>query len=317
MAVADAGPNAQADTPLVVRTIVGPTAAGKSAIALWLAARHAVTIISADSRQIYRGFDIGTAKPSAADRALAPHRGIDIVDPSVRYSAFAWAAAASGWIGESVAAGRIPVVVGGTGLYLRALYEPSFDDPPLDPVRRRRLDAFLAALTMPELRAWCAVLDPPRATLGRTQLLRSLEVALLAGQRLSALHVKMHRPPLHRVHYLLVDPGAALAERIAARARLMLTSGWVDEVRRLMITVPADAPAWNSTGYKTVRSLASGGVTAAAALERIIIDTRQYAKRQRTWFRHQLPAPTVTTIDPLASGWEARLGRWWEGEPVT
>jgi tRNA dimethylallyltransferase len=294
-----------------VRAIVGATAAGKSAIALWLARRHAIVVISADSRQIYRRFDVGTAKPTPAERESVPHRGIDIVEPSERYSAFAWAAAAADWIAEASTGGRTPLVVGGTGLYARALFESSFEEPELDLARRKRLEIFLAALSVPELRRWCTLLDPARTHLGRTQLLRAIEVALLTGHRLSALHKERRRPPRHRARYLVVDPGRGLAERIATRARTMLEGGWVEEVRRLDATVPPLAPAWNSTGYRTVRSMVRGEMTEAEVLERVIIETRQYAKRQRTWFRHQLPDRAVTRVDPAAADWQETVERWW------
>lgn len=294
---------------------MGPTAAGKSAIALWLAARYPLVVISADSRQVYRRFDIGTAKPSAADRASVPHRGIDIAEPTERCSAFSWAAAAAAWIDEARAARRMPVVVGGTGLYARALFESSFEEPALDRGRRASLAQFFAGMPVPELRRWCEVLDPARAHLGRTQLLRAIEVALLSGERLSALHVSRRRAPRHDARYLVVDPGRALTERIAARARSMLEGGWIEEVRELDATVRADAPAWNSTGYRAVRSLARGELTEAMVLERVVIETRQYAKRQRTWFRHQLPEALVTRVDPAAAGWEDAVERWWNEGP--
>src|SRR5674476_501294 len=153
-----------------LRIICGPTGAGKSALAMALARVHAATIISADSRQIYRGFDIGTAKPTPRERREVPHRGIDVCDPAERYSAAKWADGARGWIDESHAAGRVPLVVGGAGLYLRALTAPLFDEPPLDPAHRAALETALAAYSVSELRRWCMELDPPRAHLGRTQL---------------------------------------------------------------------------------------------------------------------------------------------------
>jgi tRNA dimethylallyltransferase len=290
---------------------VGPTAAGKSAIAMWLARRHPVVVISADSRQVYRRFDVGTAKPTAAERAQVQHRGLDIADPTQRSSAFEWAAAASDWIADARAIGHTPLVVGGTGLYVRALYESSFDEPELPPDRRAQLERFLAQLSVQELRRWCAALDAVRAHLGRTQLLRALEVALLSGQRLSDLHVTRRRAPLHRARYLVVDPGRALGDRIATRARSMLRAGWVDEVRELDATVPPDAPAWKSTGYRAVRSFVRGEATETEVLDRVIVETRRYAKRQRTWFRHQLPERDVTRIDPAAPGWEDVVERWW------
>jgi tRNA dimethylallyltransferase len=309
-----AAPEGRAAHNRMVRTVVGPTAAGKSAIAMWLARHHPLVIISADSRQIYRRFDVGTAKPTVAERASVQHRGIDVTEPTERCSAFAWAADASAWITEARAVGYTPVVVGGTGLYVRALYDSSFEEPELPPEGRAGLDRLLSAFSVSELRRWCAVLDPPRAHLGRTQLLRAVEVALLAGHRLSDLHVTRRRLPRHAAHYLVVDPGRSLGERIASRARSMLKGGWIDEVRGLDVTVPPDAPAWNSTGYRAVRSLARGETTESAVLDRVVIETRQYAKRQRTWFRHQLPERRVTRIDPTADGWEEAVERWWNEE---
>ena len=293
-----------------IGVICGPTAAGKSAVALWLAGSHPVTIISADSRQIYRDFDIGTAKPTRIEQARVPHRGIDIVDPTERYSAAAWADAAEGWIEEARRSNRIPLVVGGTGLYLRALFEGLFVEPPLDPTLRASLETILGELSVDELRRWVEVLDPPRAHLGRTQLLRAVEIALLTGQRLSDLHRSSTRPARWRPRYLLVDPGAGLASRIAERIDEMLDHGWPDEVRGLMQTVPEDAPAWNATGYDTVRALVRGDLSRLAAREQILIATRQYAKRQRTWFRNQLPSDRVTQLDPRSVGWEHAVAAW-------
>jgi tRNA dimethylallyltransferase len=126
--------------------------------------------------------------------------------------------------------------------------------------------------------------------------------------------VSRRRVPLHMARYLVVDPGRALGERIASRARTMLLGGWIDEVRELDATVPPEAPAWNSTGYRAVRSLVRGETSEAAVLDRVIVETRQYAKRQRTWFRHQLPERDVTRIDPTAPGWEDEVESWWNGE---
>lgn len=298
-----------------IRVICGPTGAGKSALAMRLAARRAVTIVSADSRQVYRGFDVGTAKPAPAELAAVPHAGIDVADPTERYSASRWAEAAEGWIAGARAAGREPVVVGGTGLYIRALVAPLFDAPPLDAARRARLDAVIGALPVAELRRWCEALDPARAHLGRTQLLRAVETALLTGERLSALQAARARAPRWAPRYLVVDPGAErLQGWIAARARAMLDGGWPEEVRRLQDRVPADAPAWNASGYGTVRRLVAGELTRRETEARLAIEVRQYAKRQRTWFRHQLPGAPVTWVDPTAPDVDAIVERWWNGE---
>lgn len=294
-----------------IPVIVGPTAAGKSAVAMWLAAADApVTIISADSRQVYRGFDVGTAKPPVADREAVPHRCIDIADPTTRVSAFLWAEFATAAIEEALAHGRIPLVVGGTGLYVRTLFEPGFNEPPLEPARRASLASALAPLSTEELRRWCERLDAPRAHLGRVQLLRSIEMALLTGHRLSGLHETRRRAPRWRARYLAVDPGPVLAQRIEARAAAMLDGAWQEEVRALAGHVPADAPAWKASGYAAVRALVEGTRSLEETRERVIVETRQYAKRQRTWFRHQLPAG-VTALDPSHGEWQAVARRWW------
>ena len=300
-----------------IDVICGPTAAGKSAVVAWLAARHPIAVISADSRQIYRGFDIGTAKPSTAERAAAPHYGIDMIDPDTRYSASAWAEAATTSIADARAAGRTPVVVGGTGFYIRALVEPLFVEPPLDPERRKALAAELNVLSTSELRRRCEFLDPARATLGRTQLLRAIEVATLTGKRLSDLHREAARAGGLTARYLLLDPGAALAQRIERRASELLYNGWLEETRSLAKRVPSDAPAWNATGYQEIRRLAAGECTLEEALNRVVISTRQYAKRQRTWFRHQLPGDAVQAANPDDPRFSETVTRWWamrEGE---
>jgi tRNA dimethylallyltransferase len=298
------------DERTLIPVVAGPTAAGKSAVAFTLARRLPITIIVADSRQIYRRFDIGTAKPSAAELVAVPHCGIDLIEPTERFSAAAWAQLADRWIYEAHAEGRIPLVVGGTGFYLRALFEPLFDEPELDARARRQLEAVLAALSQDELQRWCMALDPERAHLGRAQLLRAIEVALLTGHRLSDLHRARARPARRSARYLVVDAGPALAGRIEARLDAMLDGGWVDEVRGLVDEVPAEAPAWNATGYRAVRELVRGAVDRDTARQQILIATRQYAKRQRTWLRHQIDENAVTRLDPADASSVALAERW-------
>jgi tRNA A37 N6-isopentenylltransferase MiaA len=233
-----------AGNPLPLLVIVGPTAAGKSALAMQLAARLPVTIVSADSRQIYRRFDIGTAKPTASDRAAVPHAGVDLVEPDHRYSAFAWARAATEAIDAARSAGRLPVVVGGAGFYIRALVTPEPDAAAYD------------------------------------------------------------------ARYLLVDPGPTLRTWIEHRVDAMFDAGWVDEVRALDAEVAESAPAWQASGYGAVRDLVRGRESTARARERIVIATRQYAKRQRTWFRHQIPAARVTRVDPRDTGVVDLMVHW-------
>lgn len=294
-----------------LRIVAGPTGAGKSALALRLAQRHGCRIISADSRQVYRGFDIGTAKPSREERAAVPQLGLDLAEPTERWNAARWAEAARGWIAEDLVAGRIPLVVGGTGLWLQALVRPLAAEPPLDPARRRELQAALGALDTPELRRWVERLDPPRAALGRAQLLRAAEVALLSGSRLSDWHARGAAAPPIAARWLIVDPGPALEARLDARRAQMLADGWLDEVRALIGRVPADALAWNACGYREIRDVVQGRSTLEAAMERVRISTRQYAKRQRTWFRNQLEdVGPVTRLDPTAPNADAVAERW-------
>lgn len=292
--------------------VCGPTAAGKSAIALWLAARHDVLIISADSRQVYRGFDIGTSKPTLAEQRAVPHRGIDVADPTDRYSAAKWSAMAIGAIAEARESSRQPVIVGGTGFYINTLFRPLWTEPTLDADVRTAVQASLADVSTDELRRWCKELDPARAHLGRAQLLRAVEIALLTGHRISDLHNASARQTQYRPCYLLIDPGPELATRIATRAVAMFGAGWADEVGGLIDLAPADAPAWNASGYRTVKLHVEGKLDRSTAIEKITIETRQFAKRQRTWFRHQLEGEQVTCLAPQAPGLEDAVERWFE-----
>jgi tRNA dimethylallyltransferase len=295
----------------VLRIIAGPTGAGKSALALSLAERHGARIISADSRQIYRGFDIGTAKPTAEERERVAHAGIDVADPTERWSAMRWAREADGWLAEDAARGRASVIVGGTGLWLQALVRPLAAEPAMDPARREALQHALASLETEELRRWVLALDPARAHLGRTQLNRAAEVALLSGTRLSEWHARHGTPAPRPARWLIVDPGPALERRLDARRDAMLAGGWLEEVRALVHRVPATAPAWNACGYREIREVVLGERTLDAATEAVRIATRQYAKRQRTWFRNQLQeVGEVTRLDPTAPDAAAVAEHW-------
>lgn len=272
------------------------------------------TIISADSRQIYRRFDIGTAKPTTELHEI-PHRGIDIVDPTERYSAARWADDAGKWIDEANGMGRVPIVVGGTGLYIRALFEPLFDSPDLDPVKRAELQEKFAAMCTNDLRNWCIRLDPERAHVGRTQLMRAIETAEITGKKLSELQKTQNSKPTthHSPRYLVLDPGNTLASAIESRVNQMLSIGWQEEVRLLMGEYQHDAPSWKASGYRVMREVVKGDMDIQAARSRIIIETRQYAKRQRTWFRHQLTGD-ITRLDPMSPDFNSQLERWWARE---
>jgi tRNA dimethylallyltransferase len=269
-------------------------------------------IISADSRQIYKRFDIGTAKPDWAERKAIDHRGIDVAEPDERYSASRWADLAISSIEEINARGGTPLIVGGTGFYIRALFDPLFSAPDLDDHRRRRLEHFLNPLPLDALRKWCAVIDPARSHLGRYQLIRALEIALLTGRRISELQAESSNSSAYVATYLLVDPGTSLGDRIERRVDAMIDAGWADEVRALDSQIAPHAPAWKASGYRVMRAFARGEMDLSEARARIIIETRQYAKRQRTWFRHQLGDAPVTRVDPDDPDSDAIVQRWWK-----
>jgi len=292
--------------------ICGPTAAGKSALALRLADLRGASIISADSRQVYRGFDIGTAKPDAGERRRVPHFGIDVVEPDERYTAADWAASVHGWIETITASGRTPLVVGGTGFYLRALFTPLFEEPEIDPARRASVRDMLSSLSAEEIRRWCEAIDPARAPLGRAQRERAIEVALITGRRISELHLDRPRAAVMTARYLVLDPGSSLSGSIAARIDGMLAAGWLDEVRSLAGRVEPDARAWTATGYDVMRRVVIGELTLDRARELVVVATRQYAKRQRTWFRHQLDGERVLRLDPRAPDVFDRAVAWFD-----
>ena len=300
-----------------LRIICGPTAAGKSAIALELAELHGAAIVSADSRQIYCGFAIGTAKPTREECARVTHYGIDVAEPEERFSAARWATEADEWIESAGETEKEPIIVGGTGLYIKALVQPLFSAPEMDEARRGDLARELETKSIADLRRWCTELDPPRAHLGRTQLARAIETAILSGKRISDLHsldnsTRAESDESVSPAYLVVDPGPSLAMRIQARVERMLDSGWLEEVEDLARKVPPDAPAWKASGYSVMRQHVEGDLDLSTARERVIIETRQYAKRQRTWFRHQLPSAAVTHLNPEDSQAQAVAREWWE-----
>lgn len=299
--------------------ITGPTAAGKTRLAIEVARHLGAELIAMDSRQVYRGLDIGTAKPSLADRARVPHHGLDLVDPSGYYSAGRFARDARRWIAEIRARGRVPVLVGGTGFFLRALTDPIFEEPELDAERRAALRRFLAARTRGELERWVHVLDPGRmevaAVGGRQRLGRAIEVAVLSGRPLGwwHRHARAVVPPLRAVIVVLVLPRTALYERIDRRAAEMLESGLVDEVRRLLRAgYDEGSPGLGATGYREVIACVRGAMSREEALARMQRATRRYARRQMTWFRHQLPrdalrldarAPLQELVERCVAAW--------------
>jgi tRNA dimethylallyltransferase len=270
--------------------IVGPTASGKSNLALELAGRLGGEIVSADSRQVYRHLDIGTAKPTPAERARIPHHCLDLVEPGETFDAARFRDAARAAVAEIAARGRLPLVVGGTGLYVRALLRGLCPAPPRAPALR----AALAREPAPALYRRLAEVDPPAAVRiapgDAVRVVRALEVALTTGVPLSRWQAE-HRfaePAYDALVIGLAWPVAELDARIGARARKMMEAGFLDEVRALHRRgLDAAAPGLTAVGYRDLLACVEGRVDAAAALATTVRATRQFAKRQRTWFRRE------------------------------
>ncbi|HEX4627500.1 MAG TPA: tRNA (adenosine(37)-N6)-dimethylallyltransferase MiaA [Gemmatimonadales bacterium] len=274
----------------LVPVLVGPTAVGKTAVAAAWATHEPITVISADARQVYRGLDIGTAKPSPGVLARVPHLGLDLVSPGDRYSAGRFAADAAAWLEQIRGARRQPVIVGGTGLYVRALAEGLFQEPPLDPGRRDRLRAWTMAVPAPRLAHWAARLDRRFAGGGRQRAARAVEVALLTGRGLTWWQQHARETGAMRPWYIhLTLPREGLQRRIAERVDAMLAAGWVDEVRRVLAPgVAAAAPGLDAVGYREIVAMLTGRLPERELRDAILVATRRYAKRQETWFRNQL-----------------------------
>ena len=281
-----------------VPVLVGPTAVGKTAVALALAAHWPLEILSADSRQIYRRLDIGTAKPTRKEQARVRHHGLDVVEPGSRYSAGHFARDAVGWLDDVRARDRTPVVVGGTGLYIRALAEGLFHEPALDPGRRRALDAFTARLEDLELLRWAGRLDPGFRGGGRQRAARAIEVALLSGHPLSYWQQEARaRGALDPWYIVLTVPRPVLHQRIARRAEEMVRRGLIEEVASVLAEGHgAHAPGLDGIGIREAVEYLHGQRSRESVAEAVTISTRQYAKRQQTWFRHQLDG-TILTLD--------------------
>lgn len=270
--------------------ILGPTAVGKSELGLALAERWDGEIVSADALQAYRGLDIGTAKPTAEERRRVPHHLLDFLDPAERYSAGQFAALARQAIGEIEARGAVPLVVGGSGLYLRALLEGLAPIPPIPAAVRRRVEARLADEGLEPLRRELERVDPTAAAqipAGDSQrTMRALEVAESTGRPLSSWWREAGEPPVAADVVGLTLPRALLYDRVAGRVRRMLEQGWDVEVERLLqCGVSPSCPAFQAIGYRELARHVCGEQTLEEAVEATIRRTRHYAKRQMTWFR--------------------------------
>jgi tRNA dimethylallyltransferase len=281
-------------SPPRIVCVIGPTASGKSALALELAERFAGEIVSADSRQVYRRLDIGTAKPSAAERARVAHHCLDLVDPGSPFDVARFRDAGAGAIGDVEARGKTVVVAGGTGLYVRVLLRGLCPAPPASPALRTALRRLLRVRGAPALHRALAGLDPESArridARDGVRIVRALEVGVVSGIPLSrwqADHGFAERP-YEAMVIGLERPVAELDARIAERARMMVRDGLVDEVRSLRDEGCApDAPGLCAVGYREMRAYLDGESDLEGAIAAMVLATRRFAKRQRTWFRRE------------------------------
>jgi tRNA dimethylallyltransferase len=299
--------------------LVGPTASGKTTAAFGLAAHLPIDIVSADSRQVYRQLDIGTAKPTAEERRGVPHHCLDLVDPTDVFDAAQFRTAAAAAIDDITARGRIPLVVGGTGLWVRALLHGLCPAPPRVPALRAELEALRVREGAAALHARLATVDPRAAARlhpnDAMRVIRAIEVAETSGAPLStwqAAHAFAEAPFDTLVLGFTAD-AAVLTHRIADRLDSMLARGWVDEVRGLLARgIPDDAPGWRTLGYRELRSVVWGEHTQAAATDAILRATRRFAARQRMWFRREPGVewlPHDTTVPALIDRITAFLTR--------
>ena len=282
--------------------LMGPTASGKTAAAIELVRRFPVDIISVDSAMIYRGMDVGTAKPSAEELALAPHRLIDICDPSESYSAAQFLQDAQREIADIHAAGRVPLLVGGTMLYFRALLYGMAELPSADPAVRAQLTAEAEILGWPALHERLAKLDPASHALIKPhdgqRIQRALEVVMLTGKPLSTLWQTTQPSAHYQTTYIAISPEdrAVLHERIATRFKAILAGGLMAETQALYDRGDLDLemPSIRCVGYRQAWQVLASELPKDALFDRGVIATRQLAKRQLTWLR-RWPDPITWT----------------------
>jgi tRNA dimethylallyltransferase len=301
--------------------LAGPTASGKSAVALALAERLPLEIVSVDSALVYRGMDIGTAKPSAAERAAVPHHLIDIVDPREAYSAAQFVADATRLVGEIAARGRVPLLVGGTMLYFKALVDGLDTLPAADPALRAAIESEAAERGWPALHAELLHIDPATARRlppnDAQRIQRALEVFRASGRTLSSFHSSPRATQPATLIALEPRSRAWLHERIALRFDTMLARGLLDEVRALRARgdLHAGTPSMRCVGYRQAWAALDERLTGDALTrlvrERGIAATRQLAKRQLTWLRNMSQRTVVACDDDgAASRVAATVARW-------
>jgi len=289
--------------------LMGPTASGKTGHALSLCKRFPFDVISVDSALVYRGMDIGTAKPDAQTLARVPHRLVDIRDPEESYSAGEFVRDAHREMAAIFAAGRIPLLVGGTMMYFRALTEGIAELPPGDAAMRRDIDAFAEQSGWPAVHRELAAVDAVAAARinpnDSQRLQRALEVYRVSGKTLTAWQ-EQAASPRPAIRYLKIalqiEPRALLHARIAERLDNMVADGFEDEVRRLRERpeLTSDSPSMRSVGYRQFWQYLDGEVSLEEAQQRALFATRQLAKRQLTWLRSEKSIETVDALEAAA-----------------
>jgi tRNA dimethylallyltransferase len=300
--------------------LMGPTASGKTAVALALAERFPVELVSVDSAQVFIGMDVGTAKPDAATLARFPHRLIDLITPEERYSAARFRTDALAAMAEITAAGKVPLLVGGTMLYFRALLHGLADLPQADPALRAEIDAEAAASGWPALHAKLAILDPSTAArlhpTDSQRIQRALEICRASGRPMSELlaATESESPPYSLLQIaLLPSDRAVLHERIARRFDEMLAAGLDAELTALRrrYTLHAGLPSMRCVGYRQAWDAQEGSIPRSELRDRGIFATRQLAKRQITWLTNSFSAERYDCLDPgLADAVAARVARF-------
>ena len=284
-------PQGAPETAPRLLAIVGPTASGKTALSLALAGVLGGEIVSADSQQVYRGLDVGTAKPSAEERARVSHHLLDIAEPTEALSAGAFARLADDAIAGITARGHLPIAVGGTGLWIRALLQGIVELPPVDLAVRNELEARAARDGSQALHRALAGIDPETAATippaNRVRVIRALEIHALTGEKPSVVRARHAFARLrYRARVLGLCPGRAeLCRRIDTRARSMFEGGLLEEARALVGRGLREAPALRALGYPQALAALEGRLTVEEAILGLAQKTRRYAKRQLTWFK--------------------------------
>jgi tRNA dimethylallyltransferase len=289
--------------------IVGPTAAGKSALAMRLAEEQPAEIVSCDSLQVYRGLDIGSAKPTPEDRRRVPHHVIDVRDPHEGFSAAEYARAARAAAEEIAGRGRLALLVGGSGLYFRAFFRGLFEGPPRDERFRARLERLASRFGDVRLHRLLRRVDPESAAriaaADRVRVVRALEVYRATGRTIGSHHrgQRLVLPAFEALVVGLCPERTALRKAVEQRTRAMLEGGLVEEVKCLLgAGCSRQLPALRAIGYRQAVALALGECGREAAEQQIVTETMRYAKRQMTWFRRE---PLVRWFPDSDSAWSA------------